>query len=295
MKQILILLVGLFSIVVVAQPSDKDAIRTTLNNYIDGFYKGDASKLKTALKPRLYKFGYWKNKDTGEYEYYQHMTYDQAIDFVNKMKAEGRTRDETKIRKAEILDVGHHIASAKITAVWGVDYVLLSKENDQWMIEQVIWEGPYIEEVKPEPVVTTYYLIRHAEKRRSNPNDKNPELTNAGLKRAQKWSNTFKDIAFDAVYSTNYKRTLMTAQPTANAKNLEIQTYQPNNMDMDAFFKATKGKQVLVVGHSNTTPFMANALVGEMKYQNMDDTNNAGLYIVTITEDSKTSTLIQIN
>ena len=88
---------------------------------------------------------------------------------------------------------------------------------------------------------------------------------------------------------------MMTAQPTAASKNLEIKTYQPNNMDMDAFFQATKGKKVLIVGHSNTTPFMANALVGEMKYKSMDDTNNAGLYIVTITEDSKTSTLIQVN
>ena len=295
MKQILVLIVALFSIGINAQNIDNEAITSTLNNYIDGFYKGDASKLEAALKPRLYKFGYWKNKDTGAYEYYQHMTYDQAIEFVNKMKAEGRTRDETKIRKAEILDIGHHIASAKITAAWGMDYVLLSKEDGQWMIEQVIWEGPYVEEVKEKPVVTTYYLIRHAEKKRINPDDRNPELTSAGEKRAQKWSDTFKDINLDAVYSTNYKRTMMTAQPTAASKNLEIKTYQPNNMDMDAFFQATKGKKVLIVGHSNTTPFMANALVGEMKYKSMDDTNNAGLYIVTITEDSKTSTLIQVN
>ena len=37
-------------------------------NYIEGFYKGDESKLKESLQPTLNKFGFWKNKDSGEYE-----------------------------------------------------------------------------------------------------------------------------------------------------------------------------------------------------------------------------------
>jgi len=32
-------------------------------------------------------------------------------------------------------------ASAKVTAWWGIDYVLLSKQGDKWVIEQVLWEG----------------------------------------------------------------------------------------------------------------------------------------------------------
>ena len=209
------------------------------------------------------------------------------------MKAEGRSRDENKIRNAEILDIGNHIASAKITAAWGVDYVLLSKEEGKWMIEQVIWEGPYIKE-EQKSAVTTYYLIRHAEKDRSDSSNKNPELTTAGHNRAMKWANSFKDIPLDAIYSTNYNRTLQTAQPTANAKNLDITIYNPGQMDMDQFLKTTQGKQVLIVGHSNTTPYFANSLVGEKTYSNMDDNNNAGLYIVTISQNSKTSVLLQI-
>ncbi|MEM1003284.1 MAG: nuclear transport factor 2 family protein, partial [Bacteroidota bacterium] len=138
----------LFSFILKAQSGDQRAIEATLNNYIDGFYKGDANKLKAALKPRLYKFGYLRNKKTGKYEYYQHMNFQQAIAFVEKMKAEGRSRDEKEIRKAEVLDIGNHIASAKITAVWGIDYVLLSKDNGKWMIEQVIWEGPYAKDTR---------------------------------------------------------------------------------------------------------------------------------------------------
>jgi len=70
------------------------------------------------------------------------MNYEDAMAFVQNIKDEGRTRDENKIRKVEVLDIGNHIAVAKVTAVWGIDYMTLSKDDDKWRIEQVIWEGP---------------------------------------------------------------------------------------------------------------------------------------------------------
>ena len=41
---------------------------------------------------------------------------------------------------------------------------------------------------------TTYYLIRHAEKDRTNNMNKNPNLNSQGLLRAKKWTQYFKDI-----------------------------------------------------------------------------------------------------
>jgi len=143
MKSLLFKLSLVFSLFSIAQnTSDKTQIEATLNYYIDGFYKGDTVALKKALRPRLYKFGYWKNKDTGKYNYYAKMNYEDAMAFVQNIKDEGRTRDENKIRKVEVLDIGNHIAVAKVTAVWGIDYMTLSKDDDKWRIEQVIWEGP---------------------------------------------------------------------------------------------------------------------------------------------------------
>ncbi|MFT4665894.1 MAG: hypothetical protein ACI8YQ_000945 [Polaribacter sp.] len=46
------------------------------------------------------------------------------------------------LKKVEVLDVENNIASAKVTAFWGIDYMLLSKVGDKWMIEEVLWEGP---------------------------------------------------------------------------------------------------------------------------------------------------------
>ncbi|WP_425075789.1 phosphoglycerate mutase family protein [Psychroserpens sp. S379A] len=142
---------------------------------------------------------------------------------------------------------------------------------------------------------TVYYLIRHAEKDRSDKSNRNPNLTETGKVRAENWSNIFKHVTFDAVYSTNYNRTMQTATPTAKAQKIEIQTYDPRSLSFEEFTEATKGKTVLVVGHSNTTPMFANAILGEQKYEFMDDNDNGRLFIVTVTENQKIDQILNIN
>ncbi|WP_411768838.1 nuclear transport factor 2 family protein [Winogradskyella sp. A3E31] len=142
MKTILSICIMCIFTISYAQSDDKTQIEKTLLNYIEGFYEGDTLKLQNALKPKLYKFGYWKNKDSGEYEFSSQMTYRKAMDYANGVREKNTVKEKDVIRKVEILDIGHHIAAAKVTAWWGIDYMLLSKENGKWMIEQVIWEGP---------------------------------------------------------------------------------------------------------------------------------------------------------
>ena len=146
-----------------------------------------------------------------------------------------------------------------------------------------------------ETETTTYYLIRHAEKDRTDKTNRNPNLNEKGLERAKKWADYFKDIDLDAVYSTKYNRTMQTATPTAKSKNLKIINYNPSKMYDSIFQLNTKGKTVLVVGHSNTTPVFANKILSEEKYQNMNDDDNFSLYIVTIKGNEKTSKIEKVN
>ena len=142
---------------------------------------------------------------------------------------------------------------------------------------------------------TTYYLIRHAEKDRTNTTNKNPNLNSDGVIRAEKWAKNFENIELDAVYSTDYNRTQQTAAPTAKSKGLIVQSYNPSKMYDSIFKKNTKGKTVLVVGHSNTTPVFANTILGQKKYKNMADNDNASLYIVTVVNDKKSSEIKKVN
>jgi hypothetical protein len=138
----LILLFVFFIAVKFLTAQDKAGIEKACLNYIEGFYEGDTSKLVAALKPSLYKYGYWKNKDTGIYGPDGQMTYQQAIDYAKGVMAKKNFPKADAPKKVEVLDVMNTIAAAKVTAWWGVDYILLAKQNGKWMIDQVLWEGP---------------------------------------------------------------------------------------------------------------------------------------------------------
>lgn len=143
--------------------------------------------------------------------------------------------------------------------------------------------------------VTTYYFIRHAEKLRVDKTERNPNLNSKGLKRAEAWKEVFSNISFDAIYSTDYNRTMLTAKPTADSKNLPILMYNPRDMYSKTFQNQTKGKTILVVGHSNTTNVFANKVLGFDKYEEIKDNNNSNLYIVTVMNGNSFSILLQIN
>ena len=143
--------------------------------------------------------------------------------------------------------------------------------------------------------ITTYYFIRHAEKVRTDKANKNPNLTKKGLDRAENWNTVFGNVNFDLIYSTNYNRTVQTAIPTAKSKNLEIQFYNPRELYNKEFQIKTKGKIVLIVGHSNTTPMFVNKVIGKEKYSNINDHNNSNLYIVTISKTLISDVLLKID
>ena len=143
--------------------------------------------------------------------------------------------------------------------------------------------------------VTTYYFIRHAEKLRIDITDKNPKLNYEGVKRADAWKEVFTNVKLDAVYSTDYNRTKLTAKPTANSKNLPIFLYDPKDMYSESFQHKTKGKAVLVVGHSNTTHIFANKVLGRDEYNQINDDNNSNLYIVSVIDEKAFSILLKIN
>jgi 2,3-bisphosphoglycerate-dependent phosphoglycerate mutase len=145
--------------------------------------------------------------------------------------------------------------------------------------------------VDPPVETSTYYLIRHAEKDRSDTKNPDPELNETGIVRAKQWANYFDTIHLDAIYSTKYKRTQRTAAPTAKNKELEVQIYDASKLFSESFKANTQGKSVLVVGHSNTTPHFANAILGEKRFENMNDDDNSSLFVVTVRDDEKSVTV----
>lgn len=152
-------------------------------------------------------------------------------------------------------------------------------------------------EKKSTPIenTSTFYLIRHAEKDRTDLTNKNPSLTAQGLERANKWAVFFKNKKIDAVYSTNYKRTRQTALQIAKQQNLGIILYTPKELISKKFTESNKGKNVVIVGHSDTTPKLVNTLLGLRKYQNIADKENNDLFIVTQKNNKTTAKREKVN
>jgi broad specificity phosphatase PhoE len=103
----------------------------------------------------------------------------------------------------------------------------------------------------------TWYFVRHFEKQVGD----NPSLTEVGKDRAEALAAFFSDKSLTHIFSTNYNRTLETATPVSELKSVEIKNYNPRNLGEFAS-KIKALNQVLVVGHSNTTPELLRLMGG---------------------------------
>jgi 2,3-bisphosphoglycerate-dependent phosphoglycerate mutase len=139
--------------------------------------------------------------------------------------------------------------------------------------------------------VTTFILVRHAEKESAPAGDemmaKNPPLAKAGQERAQSLVRLLEKQKVDAIYSTNYTRTKDTVTPVAQAKGLTVETY--DKLNLEELITKHKGGTVLVCGHSNTAPGFANTLLGNKQFANYDDSDYGNILIVTVTAIGKGS------
>lgn len=142
---------------------------------------------------------------------------------------------------------------------------------------------------------TTLIFVRHAEKM-TQPAD-NPGLTVAGTQRALALKRTLADIdvvaTLDAVYSSPYRRTLDTARPSARMSNVDVQSYDVNNLETEivSIVDRHKGEIVLIVGHSNTIAPMIAELGGSKKLPPIAESEYDNLYVVTIPWFGKVKTL----
>lgn len=114
-----------------------------------------------------------------------------------------------------------------------------------------------------ESEIFTIYLVRHAEKESVAKEPGNPPLSFCGELRAQALVRILSDIGLDSIYSTPFERTLSTAQPIAQSKQLEIRIYDPSRLEKFSQLLLDTQRDALIVGHSNTTAVLAGLLAGE--------------------------------
>lgn len=125
---------------------------------------------------------------------------------------------------------------------------------------------------------TTVVLVRHAEKL---PEDNDPGLSAPGRARAQRLADMLADAQLAAIYVTEWTRTRETAAPVAVASGLEARVIPAaeHGRLMRRLKWRHRGDVVLVVGHSNTVPAIAEELGAQIGVLGEED--YADLWVIT--------------
>jgi broad specificity phosphatase PhoE len=111
--------------------------------------------------------------------------------------------------------------------------------------------------------VFSIYLVRHAEKAEESNEPGNPPLSFCGKLRSGAIAKILSDINLEKIYSTTYQRTMNTARPSAQLHRLDIDSYDPGDLESFSRMLIERRQEALVVGHSNTTPVLAGLLAGQ--------------------------------
>jgi phosphohistidine phosphatase SixA len=140
--------------------------------------------------------------------------------------------------------------------------------------------------------VTTVILVRHAEKAVVPPENKDPDLSAAGLARAQALANMFAATGVEVIYASQYKRTQQTVKPLAEKLGLQVtQVEAKNTPDLVKQIRArTSGGVIFIAGHNNTVPEIIAALGGP-KLPIIPETDYDNLFILTVLSDGSTKLL----
>jgi len=135
------------------------------------------------------------------------------------------------------------------------------------------------------PQLTTFYFVRHAEKKQTDQDD--PELNRKGKKRSVAIAEMMKEADIDAVYSTPYKRSIATVEPLSDTLDIAITEYDAEE-DLRTVVKTllqdNKGKRVVIVGHSTTIPGMLNILQKEQHYEPLNKGEHDDLFQVIFSD-----------
>lgn len=121
-----------------ASEKDMEGIRSTILDFIEGWYEGDVERRERCFHPKSMKRIVHKDPETGgdrleEYSALQEVQFTRA----------GRGRDVPKDMQRkdfEVFDATERSAVAKVNTSSGFNYLLLSKFNGQWVIMNALWE-----------------------------------------------------------------------------------------------------------------------------------------------------------
>ena len=127
------------------------------------------------------------------------------------------------------------------------------------------------------------FIVRHAEKDVTDVKQKDPELSVQGAERAVDLMKYLSGSKLDSVYSTPFKRTISTALPLARKIGIKVKIYDPAKQNALAkqLIATAQGKNILIVGHSNTVLNMIEAFGVKKPIRQLTDDDYDYIFKIT--------------
>lgn len=142
MKKIalLFILISAFCFSISAQTDDEKAVRQAALDYVEGVYEVNPSKIERSIHADLVKRGFFVKK--GETAYSPHsMTFAELVELSKNYNKKGNLAKDAP-KEAIVYEVSDQTASAKVKAIWGIDYLHLAKYDGKWKIINILWQSP---------------------------------------------------------------------------------------------------------------------------------------------------------
>ena len=129
----LFLLFALSTNAKINKTSDNDtvAVRSTVTNYIEAYYTGNAALMERTIHPHYHKHKIHGNIAIRE------QTGAQLVQAARSGEGTHLT-EAARTEQVTVLDVAGNIASAKLVTPGWTDYMTLSKLNGEWKILSVV-------------------------------------------------------------------------------------------------------------------------------------------------------------
>ena len=117
--------------------ADSAALRATAMDYVEGWYTGNADRMRSALHPELAKRISVRRAD-GTWTL-NRITADELAAAAGSGGGT-QTPEAQRQRDVAILDMHGNMASVRVTMAGWIDYMHLARIDGRWQIVNVLWE-----------------------------------------------------------------------------------------------------------------------------------------------------------
>lgn len=117
--------------------NEKEAIRRTALDYLEGWYQGDAERIGRSLHPSLVKRALKKDSPTGR-EYLNYLTREEMV-VATEEGGGTHVAIDKQLYTITILDIYEEVASVRADNPDWVDFLHLVKLNGEWVIVNVLY------------------------------------------------------------------------------------------------------------------------------------------------------------